>query len=84
MSLRFEALRISSRCPYGSFDEMSERSAADYAGGNPEPRARRALLRKAMEDEGFTVYPDEWWHFDYKDWKLYRVLDIPFSEIRQR
>jgi len=64
------------------FDEMSERSAAGYAGGTPALREHRDLLRKAMEKEGFEVYPDEWWHFDYKDWKQYRILDIPFKEIR--
>src|SRR5215831_18687033 len=51
------------------YDEMSERAYADYAGGTPEERERRAILRAAMEDQGFTVYPQEWWHFDYKDSK---------------
>jgi D-alanyl-D-alanine dipeptidase len=63
------------------FDEMSERSAAAYAGGTPAQRERRDLLRRAMEKEGFEVYPDEWWHFDYKDWKQYGVLDVPFEGI---
>ncbi len=35
-----------------------------------------------MEHEGFTVEPNEWWHFNYKDWTEYPILDIPFSEIR--
>jgi CubicO group peptidase (beta-lactamase class C family)/D-alanyl-D-alanine dipeptidase len=65
------------------FDEMSERAAAKYPGGPPERREKRDLLRGAMEKEGFEVYPDEWWHFDFKDWKLYRVLDIPFRDIRR-
>jgi D-alanyl-D-alanine dipeptidase len=65
-----------------AFDEMSERAYADYAGGNPEQRRARDLLRSAMESEGFTVYEFEWWHFDYKDWKNYRILNIPFSRIR--
>ena len=64
-----------------AFDEMSERSAADYAGGPPEPRARRDLLRRAMEREGFEVYPFEWWHFDYKDWTLYRILNLSFEDL---
>ena len=64
------------------FDEMSERAAADYAGGDPASRRARDLLRSAMEGEGFTVYPFEWWHFDYKDWQSYRILNIPFSAIR--
>ena len=65
-----------------AFDEMSGRSAADYTGGPPEPRASRDLLRRAMEREGFTIYPFEWWHYDHKDWTLYRILDVPFRDIR--
>jgi D-alanyl-D-alanine dipeptidase len=64
-----------------SYDEMSERAYADYAGGTPEERERRAILRRAMEKEGFTVYPQEWWHFDYKDWKAYPILNVRFEEM---
>lgn len=64
-----------------AFDEMSERAAADYQGGTPEQRRARSLLRQALEQEGFKVNPDEWWHFDFQDWRLYRVLDVPFAEI---
>ena len=63
------------------YDEMSDRSFADYLGGTPEERERRALLRQAMEKEGFTVYPQEWWHFDYKDWKQYPIMNVRFEEI---
>src|SRR5439155_465547 len=44
----------------------------------------RALLRAAMEQEGFTVEPNEWWHFNYRDWRHYPILDVPFSQIAQR
>ncbi|HJX65216.1 MAG TPA: M15 family metallopeptidase [Polyangia bacterium] len=64
-----------------AFDEMSDRAAADYQGGTVERRRTRALLRQALEKEGFKVNPDEWWHFDYQDWRRYRVLDLPFAEI---
>jgi D-alanyl-D-alanine dipeptidase len=67
-----------------AYDEMSPRAYPDYAEG-PEPaRAARDLLRAAMEREGFTVEPNEWWHFNYKDWKAYPILDIPFSAIGKR
>jgi D-alanyl-D-alanine dipeptidase len=65
----------------GDYDEMSERSHADYAGGTPEQRRLRDLLRSAMEVEGFNVYPPEWWHYDYKDWRSYPILDLGFDEI---
>jgi zinc D-Ala-D-Ala dipeptidase len=75
-------LRTSKEVPMPSpFDEMSERAAADFSGGTPAERRTRALLRQALEKEGFTVNPDEWWHFDYKDWKQYRVLDVPFEQV---
>src|SRR5512143_4238333 len=47
------------------YDEMSERASPRYAAGPLEPRRLRDALRSAMEQEGFTVYESEWWHFDY-------------------
>jgi D-alanyl-D-alanine dipeptidase len=65
----------------GGYDEMSRRSYPDYRGGPPEARAKRDLLRQVMERHVFTVEPNEWWHFNYKDWKEYPILDIAFSSI---
>ena len=63
------------------YDEMSERAYPTYAGGTDAERHMRDFLRAAMEKEGFTVYPFEWWHFDYKDWKQYGIQNIRFQEI---
>src|ERR1700733_15062148 len=38
------------------YDEMTKRAYADYPGGTAEERARRALLREAMEKQGFQVF----------------------------
>jgi D-alanyl-D-alanine dipeptidase len=67
----------------GGFDEMSERSYPDYPGGTALQRWHRDLLRRSMEAEGFTVYEAEWWHFDYKDWRKYRIGNLPFEKIGQ-
>jgi zinc D-Ala-D-Ala dipeptidase len=64
-----------------AYDETSERASPDYAGGTGQQRARRDLLRAAMEKEGFTVEENEWWHFNFRDWKDYPILDIPFEAI---
>lgn len=66
----------------GAYDEMTERSDIDYKGGTEEQRRLRDLLRSAMESEGFVVYQPEWWHYDYRDWKEYPILNINFSEIK--
>jgi len=65
----------------GTYDEMSPRSFPDYPGGTSLQRWHRDLLRRAMESEGFTVYEAEWWHFDYKDWKEYPILNVPFERL---
>ena len=64
------------------YDEMTPRAYPDYKGGPPEARGKRDLLRAAMERHGFTVEPNEWWHFNYNGWEQYPILDIPFSAIR--
>ncbi|HLF85326.1 MAG TPA: M15 family metallopeptidase, partial [Blastocatellia bacterium] len=63
------------------YDEMTERSHINFAGGTAEATRLRDMLRAAMEAEGFAVYEPEWWHYDYKDWKEYPILNIAFSEI---
>jgi D-alanyl-D-alanine dipeptidase len=63
------------------YDEMTERSHINYTGGSEEQRRLRDLLRAAMESEGFAVYEPEWWHYDYKDWKEYPILNIEFAQI---
>ncbi len=65
----------------GTYDEMSPRSFPDYPGGTSLQRWHRDLLRRAMESEGFTVYEHEWWHFDYKDWREYPILNIKFEDL---
>jgi zinc D-Ala-D-Ala dipeptidase len=64
------------------YDEMTERAHINYACATPEAKRLREMLRSAMEAEGFAVYEPEWWHYDYKDWKEYPILNVPFSKIR--
>jgi len=63
------------------FDEFSDRAYPDYPGGTSRQRWHRELLRKTMESESFTVYEEEWWHFDFKDWKRYPVLNSRFEDL---
>jgi D-alanyl-D-alanine dipeptidase len=75
-------LKTSAEIPMVSgYDEMTERAYPFYPGGTSLERWDRRLLRNAMEAEGFTVYEDEWWHFDYKDWRRYPILNVPFEQI---
>jgi len=65
-----------------TYDETTARAYPDYPGGTSLQRWYRRVLREAMEAEGFTVYEAEWWHFDYNDWRKYRIGNVTFEQIR--
>jgi CubicO group peptidase (beta-lactamase class C family)/D-alanyl-D-alanine dipeptidase len=65
----------------GRYDEPSSRSSPLYVGGTSLQRWRRDLLKSVMEAEGFDVYVNEWWHFDYGEWRQYPVMNVNFSEL---
>lgn len=66
------------------YDEFTERASPDYAGGTAEELFNRDKLRRLMEAEGFTVNPNEWWHFDYNGWEQYAIYDISFKEAAKK
>jgi CubicO group peptidase (beta-lactamase class C family)/D-alanyl-D-alanine dipeptidase len=64
-------------------DEFSHRSFPQYPGGTSRQRWYRELLRRTMDAEHFTVYEYEWWHFDYVDWKRYRIGNATFEVLAE-
>lgn len=66
------------------YDEFTERASPDYMGGTIEGRTNRDKLRKLMEANGFTVNPNEWWHFDLIGWEQYAIYDISFKEAANK
>lgn len=66
------------------YDEFSDRAHPDYIGGTSRQRWLRDLLRREMEAQGFTVYPQEWWHFDHEGWRDYAVGNRTFEELGRR
>lgn len=65
----------------GTYDETTDRSYPYYPGGTSLERWHRRLLQDAMESDGFTVYEAEWWHYDFNDWRKYRIGNERFEEI---
>ena len=64
-----------------TYDETTDRAAARYPGGTSRQRWHRDLMRRAMEAERFAVLPNEWWHFDYADWRSYGIGNVPFESL---
>ncbi len=67
-----------------AYDEFTERASPNYSGGTDEERNNRDKLRQLMEANGFTVNPNEWWHFDLIGWEKYAIYDIAFSEVGKK
>jgi CubicO group peptidase (beta-lactamase class C family)/D-alanyl-D-alanine dipeptidase len=65
----------------GTYDEASDRTYPNYPGGTSLQRWHRELLHDVMEAEGFSVYPEEWWHFDYNDWRFYPIMNTAFEDF---
>lgn len=68
--------------PMGTeFDDFTERAHRICKDLKPEERANRLLLEKLMTQQGFIGLPTEWWHFDFKDWEKYPLLDDSFEKL---
>ncbi|GAB4241719.1 MAG: hypothetical protein Kow00109_17260 [Acidobacteriota bacterium] len=65
------------------YDDFSPAAHIDYPGGDPVARANRDLLRSVMEGVGFEPYPPEWWHYDFREWRSYPILNLRFEELEQ-
>eukprot|EP00958_Prasinococcus_capsulatus_P000228 scaffold18_cov401-Prasinococcus_capsulatus_cf.AAC.8 len=47
-------------CPFDTFDERASAATAR------ESNSTWRMLDEAMRKEGFEVYVEEWWHYNYK------------------
>jgi D-alanyl-D-alanine dipeptidase len=63
------------------FDDFSCKAHRGYEHATPEAKKNRAFLESIMGKHGFVGLSTEWWHFDYKEWQEYPLLDIPFEAL---
>jgi D-alanyl-D-alanine dipeptidase len=47
------------------FDDFSPRAHVDTTDITPIQQQNRQMLIEVMQEHGFTVWPYEWWHFDF-------------------
>jgi D-alanyl-D-alanine dipeptidase len=63
------------------YDSFKKEAWPSTPVSDPVIRANRKLLIDVMEKHGFKVNGSEWWHYDFKGWKNYEVMDIDFEEL---
>ena len=66
-----------------AYDESTPRAYHSYMDSDSASLAHRTLLRKAMEQVGFAIFPWEWWHYDFRGWENCFTYDLWFDAIRK-
>ena len=64
-----------------AFDDFTPRARQDYNDLPAAAIANRAKLRDAMTRHGFEPLPSEWWHYDFKGWEKFELLDVPLDSL---
>lgn len=64
------------------YDDFTEKAHTDYRDLPAEAIANRELLKRLMVKYGFLIYADEWWHYDFKGWENFPLMDISFKALK--
>jgi len=64
------------------YDSFLDKAYADFSLLPDTVLQNRKILQDAMTSNGFNIYKYEWWHFDFKDWQSYDLMDIEFEKLR--
>jgi len=63
------------------FDDFTPRAHQDFMELPPDVIANRAKLREVMTRHGFEPLPTEWWHFDFRGWERFELMDVPVQNL---
>jgi len=63
------------------YDSFSAAAAAKFEKVSAKAKKNRDFLISTMAKYGLIVLDNEWWHYDFKGWKNYDLMDIPFEKL---
>ena len=64
------------------FDDFTEKASHSYVDLPEKVLQNRKLLRDIMLKYGFDKYDHEWWHYNYKRYKYFKLMDLSFEELK--
>lgn len=59
------------------YDDFTEKASHAYMDLSPDAIANRALLLDVMTRHGFHSIKSEWWHYDFRGWEQFDIMDEP-------
>jgi D-alanyl-D-alanine dipeptidase len=63
------------------YDEFTNRARHDYFDAPEVAMQNRDKLRETMTRHGFQPLPSEWWHYDFRGWERFELMDIPLESL---
>jgi D-alanyl-D-alanine dipeptidase len=64
-----------------AYDDFTPAAYRSNTNAPPDALAASALLESMMVAEGFVPLANEWWHFDWADWRRYPIMDVPLEDM---
>jgi len=64
------------------FDDFTSKASHNYMDMPENIIKNRQIIRDIMIKHGFTIYVNEWWHYNYKTYKDYELMNIYFEELQ--
>jgi len=64
------------------YDDFTARAAQNFNDLPAEVIANRARLREVMTRHGFEPLPSEWWHFDFKGWRQFDLMNVDLRDLK--
>lgn len=62
------------------YDDFTEKATPDYADVSDEVKENRQFLVELMKRHGFSVYPTEWWHYDFANWEEFEIIEFDITQ----
>ena len=63
------------------YDNFSPRAHHDSTDVSRQAALARKTLRETMERHGFEALPTEWWHYDFRGWERFELMNVPLDDL---
>lgn len=64
------------------YDDFSAKAHAHATCDLPSACQNRKILQRVMTWAGFRIFKTEWWHFDFKGWNKYPLMNVSFEDLK--
>ncbi len=78
LSLHRDGVEVTMPSPYDDFTPAAYRS---NTAAPPAALLASRILEEWMVAEGFVPLANEWWHYDWAEWRRYPIMDVPLEAV---